>query len=101
MVCFFFSTKKVVCCGVLFDSSSSIIAFVANQTTWQIGNTHEIHRVASDMLLVTCTWRFCRCRSWALHGVSGVPIGALLVVPAAVAFGCVLFVARFWLAEVG
>ena len=36
----FFSIKKVVCCGVLFDSSSSIIAFVANQTL-QIGNTHE------------------------------------------------------------
>ena len=31
------------------------------------------------MLLVTCKWRYC-CRFWALHGLSGVPIGALLVV---------------------
>ena len=37
------------------------------------------HRAASDMLLVTCKWRYC-CRLWALHGLSGVPIGALLVV---------------------
>ena len=39
-------------------------------------------------LLVTCKWRYC-CRFWAFHGVSVVPIGALLAVPAAVAFGCV------------
>ena len=48
----------------------------------------RIHRAPSEMLLVTCKWRYC-CRSWAFHGVSGVPIGALLAVPAAVAFGCV------------
>ena len=37
----------------------------------------RIHRAASDRLLVTCKWRHC-CRFWALDGVSGVPIGALL-----------------------
>ena len=39
----------------------------------------RIHRTAPDMLLVTCKWCHCS-RFWALHGVSGVPIGALLVV---------------------
>ena len=31
------------------------------------------------MLLVTCKWRYC-CRFWALRGLSGVPIGVLMVV---------------------
>ena len=39
----------------------------------------RIHHAASDLLLVTCKWRYC-CRFWTLHGVSGVPIGALLSV---------------------
>ena len=39
----------------------------------------RIHRAASDVLLVTCKRRH-GCRFWALHGLSGVPIGALLVV---------------------
>ena len=37
------------------------------------------YRAMSDVLLATCKWRYCR-RIWALYGVSGVPIGALLVV---------------------
>ena len=50
----------------------------------------RIHRAATDLLLVTCRWRHrCRFRARAL-GCS-----------AAVAFGCVLLVARFWLPEVG
>ena len=37
------------------------------------------HRAVSDMLLVTCKWRY-SCRFWALHDLRGVPIGALLIV---------------------
>ena len=48
----------------------------------------RIHREASDLLLVACGWRYC-CHFWALHCLSGVPIGSLVVCSATVAFGCV------------
>ena len=80
VVCFIF-LRKVVCC-VFFASSSVTIA--------------RFHHAASDVLLVTCEWCYC-CRFWALHGVSGVPIGALLVVLQQ----WLVVVARFWLADVG
>ena len=50
-----------------------------SQTHNFAGRQYErTHPVASDMLLVTWKWRYC-CRFWALHGLSGASIGALLV----------------------
>ena len=74
MLCFGLFDKNV-----FFASSQVIIAFVASQTTFADRQYARAHRAASDVLLVACKWRYC-CRLWALHGVSGVPIGALLVV---------------------
>ena len=61
-----FFDEKVVCCGLLCQFISDH-CICRNPTTLQISNT------------VTCKWSYC-CRFWALHGLSGVPIGALVVV---------------------
>ena len=77
---FRFFLPKVACCV------SSCFLKVHHQSlrlsqTHNFANRQEarIHRTASDMLLVTCKWRYC-CRFWALQGLNGVPIGTLLVV---------------------
>ena len=79
---------EVVCFGI-FSIQKWYVVFVfpVNHRPLRLSQPNNfadrryarIHRAASDMLLVTCKWRYC-CRFWALHGVNGVPIGALLVV---------------------
>ena len=66
---------------------------VATVITW-----NRLFRVVSDMLSVTCKWRYC-CRSGALHGVSGVPIVVLMLFCSS-GFWLHLFVARLRLVEV-
>ena len=66
---------------------------VATVITW-----NRLFCVASDMLSVTCKWRYC-CRSRALHGGSGVPI-VVLVFFCSSGFWLRLFVARLRLVEV-
>ena len=89
--------KKVVCGVFLLVRHQSLRSKPDNFADRQYA---RIHRAASDMLLVTCKWRCC-CRFRALHGVSGVPNGALLVVLQQWLLVARLFVARFWLADVG
>ena len=68
------------------DGRNVVVFLVVHHQTWRLSKTHNfagrhharMHRAVADMSLVTCKWRCCR--SWALHGLSGVPIGALLVV---------------------
>ena len=66
-------------CVVFFCQFIVNYCVCRSPTAFADGQFARIHHAASGMLLVTCKWCHC-CRCWALHGVSGVPIGALLVV---------------------
>ena len=71
----------------LRPNSGMLCLFLVHCQLLSFSQTHNfadwhharLHRVVSGMLLVTCKWRDC-CRFLALHGLSGVPIGALSVV---------------------
>ena len=75
MLCFFFQNL----CQAIINHR-----VCRSQTILPIGKTHE-YTVRRQ---ICCLLRYC-CRFWALHDVSGVPIGALLVVLQRWLFGCV------------
>ena len=96
VVRFVFNKKWYV---VFFCQFISNHCVCRNPTTLQIGNTHEytVRRQmccfsrASGVIVVVSGPPWCQwCSDWCALGCS-----------AAVAFGLRLFVARFWLAEVG
>ena len=89
--------SKMECCVFSVHHQSLRLSQPNNFTDRQYARTH---RAASDMLLVTCKLRWC-CRFWALHGVSGVPFGALLAILQQRLLVARLFAARLWLSEVG
>ena len=76
----FFDQKKVVCLFVLvFCQFIGNHCVCRHRTTLQIGNTHE-HPCGVRHVALLCASGVIVVVSWALHSVSGVPIGALLVV---------------------
>ena len=86
VVCFGCFDQKVVCCGVFFGTSSSIIAFCRRHTILQIGTTHEY----------TCGVRYVACHVQValLLSFLGPPLcewcwdWCALDCSATVAFGC-------------
>ena len=99
----FSKQRYVVCFFIFFFFFSSF----DSTTTLRFSQTHNFadrqfartHRAASDLLSVTCKWCCC-CHSW----VSMVSVVFRLVrswLLCSSGFGLHLFVALFWLAEVG
>ena len=67
VVCFdFFDQKSGMLCRLVVHHQTLRLS---QNTTLQIGTTHECTVAVSDMLLVTCKWRYC-CRFWAVHAWS-------------------------------
>ena len=95
---FRFFDQKVVCC-VLFFPILQCSLRLPQPNNFADRQYARIHRAASDLLLVTCNWRYC-CRFWA----SMVSVVFRLVrswLSYNGGFWLRLFVTRFWLAEVG
>ena len=85
---FRFFPSKVVCVFFIFLPLHHQSLRLSQPNNFVDRQYARIHRAASDMLPVTCKWRYCY-RFWALHGVGGVPTGALLVILQQELSGCV------------
>ena len=82
VVCFGFFDQQAVCCVSVFNEFFPLHhqSLRLSQPNNCADRQHaRIHHAVSDMMLVTRKGRY-GCCFWALHGLSGVPIGALLAV---------------------
>ena len=82
VVCFGFFDQQAECCVSVFNEFFPLHhqSLRLSQPNNCADRQHaRIHRAVSDMMLATRKGRY-GCCFWALHGLSGVPIGALLAV---------------------